>query len=517
MVWRPYQREIVAQGTIDIDVHEHSAQIRQVLSFPRDRSSTGAEAKDAPIQLRVPRGIDKVTVYARGEKVDHDRIGQILSVRASPESADKVDLVLQYDLPVTKKLLHVTPIWPMTASQMDVKVRIWSPAGVVPRLSSDLLNRGVWKERSVELVPDKAQFPALVLAGYGSNLPLSVEIEEAGPSTLAAFLADRALIQVRMGEDGSQEVRARYLIRKIHAAHIDVELPLPKPRFRDPPKFTFGRDLNYTPLDAKTEKVVRVKLPPDLVALPAILEISYTIPADGLEGNRFWSTVLHAPIFRSDVVIGQMRWQLTEPKPMIAASLGRRVRADVQWSLQGWLVAPEPAVTSADLDEWLTTEKAPQPAANVSFAFSHVSLTPETVYHLPRQWWLLGCSGVFLIVTLGAYFTPLPRWTFWLLLVTLGIAGLALGIFCPAALPPILFGMQPGLVLLLVFIGIHWLLQERYRRQLVFLPGFTRAKPSSTMVRTNSAKHPREASTVDAPPAAAEGSVPKASGSQAGT
>jgi hypothetical protein len=55
-----------------------------------------------------------------------------------------------------------------------------------------------------------------------------------------------------------------------------------------------------------------------------------------------------------------------------------------------------------------------------------------------------------------------------------------------------------------VFVGIHQLVQERYRRQLVFMPGFTRTKAGSTITRTNSAKVLREASTVDAPPGAAE-------------
>jgi hypothetical protein len=76
--------------------------------------------------------------------------------------------------------------------------------------------------------------------------------------------------------------------------------------------------------------------------------------------------------------------------------------------------------------------------------------------------------------------------------------------------------VQPGVVLLGVFIGVHLLLQEKYRRQLVFLPGFTRARPNSTIVRSNSAPRPREASTVDAPPVA-QGSSTRSAGSQAGS
>jgi hypothetical protein len=47
---------------------------------------------------------------------------------------------------------------------------------------------------------------------------------------------------------------------------------------------------------------------------------------------------------------------------------------------------------------------------------------------------------------------------------------------------------------------VLWVLQERYRRQLVFIPGFTRRQPGSSLLRTNSsARRPRDKSTVDAP------------------
>jgi hypothetical protein len=104
-----------------------------------------------------------------------------------------------------------------------------------------------------------------------------------------------------------------------------------------------------------------------------------------------------------------------------------------------------------------------------------------------------------LIVSLGAYFSPLPRWAYWVLLGSFTLMLAAFALLCPAAWASVAFGLQPGLVLFLGFIGIHRLLQERYRRQLVFMPGFARPKGGSTVTRTNSAKRPREASTVDAP------------------
>jgi hypothetical protein len=516
IAWRPFQREIVAQATIDIEMHEHSAQVEQALRFPRPRLAAVTDAKNPLIELVVPPGIDKPTVVSGGQ-ITYDRVRHKAWLRPAAAAGD-VEVVLQYDLAVKDERLSVTPIWPADVSQKDVKVRVWAPAGVQTRLTDEAVQRGVWKERSIEVVPEKKQFPALVLVGYGANLPLALQIENAAASTLAAFLADRALIQVHMADDGRQQVQARYLIRKLNAPYVDVELPLPLSRFRDRPTFTLGKDAlsQWKVIDA-TEQVVRVQLHPDQAKLPALLEISYTIPAEGMERNSFWRTTLYAPIMRSEVVIGQMRWQLSAPAPQIAAALGRSVRADVQWGLQGWwLPTPEPSVTGADLDSWLAGKEAAQPDGGVTFAFSHVSLQPETVYHLPRQWWLLGCSGIFLIVALGTYLAPLPRWAFWLLLGAFAFVVAAFAVLCPAACAPVLFGMQPGVVLLIVFIGMHLLMQERYRRQLVFLPGFTRAKQSSTIVRSNAAKRPREASTVDAPPGS-HGAPSNSAGSQAGS
>ena len=128
-----------------------------------------------------------------------------------------------------------------------------------------------------------------------------------------------------------------------------------------------------------------------------------------------------------------------------------------------------------------------------------------------------GLLGDFLIVLLGGYFSPLSRAVFWMILLLLGVGMLTAAVLCPAVVPPLVFGLQPGLVLFVVFVGIHWIWQERYRRQLVFMPGFTRAKPHSTMVRSNAAKRPREESTIDAPSAEPPAVASSPSGSQAGT
>ena len=354
-----------------------------------------------------------------------------------------------------------------------------------------------------------------MVQAHGAQADLTLLIEETVAASLAAFLAERALIQVEIGEDGSQRCRARYYLGKIQAPHVDVELPLPVSRLRDRPSFALGKRAldQWTVIDGRAN-VVRVKLHPDLVSLPAVLEIQYTVPPDALEPVSGWKTTLHPPVFRSEVAIGQMRWQVNLPRPVIAASLEQQVRADIKWTLQGWLPTPETATSSADLEAWLTGKESGQNPAPVTFAFTLLSQQPATIYFFPRWGWWLGCSGLLLVLTLGTYFSPLSRVGFGLVVLLLGVGLLVLAILCPAAIAPVLFGIQPGVVLFLAFAGAHWFVQERYRRQLVFMTGFTRAKPASTLVRNSAAaKRPREGSTIDAPEKAAS----SPSGTSAGT
>jgi hypothetical protein len=87
------------------------------------------------------------------------------------------------------------------------------------------------------------------------------------------------------------------------------------------------------------------------------------------------------------------------------------------------------------------------------------------------------------------------------LLLALALACLgSAGWFWPELLPAVLLGALPGLALLAVLLTLQWMVHERYRRQLVFMPGFTRVKKGSSLIRPSSVNRQREPSTVDVPP-----------------
>ena len=87
LAWRPFQREIVAQSAIDIDLHEHSAQVQQSLRFPRLRPASATEVKNPLIELTVQPGIDKLTASSGGQITSDDRFRNKAWLRPLPTAA----------------------------------------------------------------------------------------------------------------------------------------------------------------------------------------------------------------------------------------------------------------------------------------------------------------------------------------------------------------------------------------------------------------------------------------------
>src|SRR5262249_46666379 len=126
---------------------------------------------------------------------------------------------------------------------------------------------------------------------------------------------------------------------------------------------------------------------------------------------------------------------------------------------------------------------------------------PLVLWHASQQAWLLGCSLSSIALGLLLYFVALPRPLFWVVVVLLGLGTLAAALLWPSVLPAVAYGCEPGVVVLLVVIGVQWLLHRRYRRQLVFMPGFSRLAPGSSILRSggSGSRLRGEPSTVDAP------------------
>jgi hypothetical protein len=186
---------------------------------------------------------------------------------------------------------------------------------------------------------------------------------------------------------------------------------------------------------------------------------------------------------------------------MLAVSARGEATTEQRWAWHGWLPTLEPGLSSGELDQWITGQEGPESAAEASMVSASNSLEPLRVFRVSRALWFLVCSALVLLLGLLLYAAP-PRPLGWLAVLGLALAGIALaGWFWPETLPAALYGAAPGLVLLAVLLALQWMVHQRYRRRLVFMPGFTRVKTGSSLIRpSGSVNRHREPSTVDVPP-----------------
>jgi hypothetical protein len=87
-----------------------------------------------------------------------------------------------------------------------------------------------------------------------------------------------------------------------------------------------------------------------------------------------------------------------------------------------------------------------------------------------------------------------------LLGVLLVCAIAAAALLKPAVFSAVVYGCEPGMMALAALLLMQWLMHERYRRQVFFLPSFSRIRSESSQVRAGGMARPTgEPSTVDHP------------------
>lgn len=398
----------------------------------------------------------------------------------------------------------------------DIRVRIWSEPGFLPRPASDRH----WEERGIEEVKDR-DLPVLVLHATKLDAPLRLLLGEQAASF--SVLVERALVRVWLLEDGVQSWQIRYQLRQL--AERDLYVLLPGPVVMLNAQFLFNRR-KVTPeiLTEQGERsdggsIARLHLSPDLVRQSAMLEVSFqSLP--GRTGRTPLQTVLHPPRIRGAPTV-PTRWEVSVPGNRLL--LGPESASDVEraWTWCGWLLAPRLQRSNTDVELERAFEKVLPDKRTPENDFLTVAemapalvcwqdqTAPIVLTHAPQQAWLLVCSLGVLIVGLGLYWSVRPRsgdgrlavWL-WPLLVSLTLTVAVGALFWPATVSAIAYGCEPGILVLLVAIGLQWLMHQRYRRQIVFLPSFSRSPSGSSLIRKSSSnRQPSgEPSTVDAPP-----------------
>jgi hypothetical protein len=342
------------------------------------------------------------------------------------------------------------------------------------------------------------------------------------------LLARRVLVQAEVGEEGGQSYRARFLLGQLAGRRLDVELPIPAAA-AGLQVLLNGKRVAWSAVDETGQaseggRAARLLLNPNLVRESSILEVRYHL-LPGRGGTGLLQTPLQPPVLRGDPGRVPTRWEVTVPANWVTVSPEGGPGSERVWGRRGWLLAPRLAVTSADLERWFAgTESAAvalgsparalvggteesEPVIIPSLVCWQNGLAPIVLTHVPQQAWLMLCSLGLLLVGLLLYGllrfdSPVgtAAW-FWAALVLLALAVAVAGLLWPAALAAVAYGCEPGAAVLLLFALVQWLLHERYRRQVVFLPSFSRVRSGSSLTRAGSAPRPHgEPSTVDAPP-----------------
>jgi hypothetical protein len=340
---------------------------------------------------------------------------------------------------------------------------------------------------------------------------------------------ERTLIQVTVGVSGFQNYRAWFLVKTGGAKTLDMELPAPLAGINL--KFDVdGKPVRPTAVDesgkpAEVSKIARVPLAASADHGPVLLRLEYQLPPGRTGGSGLLQTALQPPVVRGETGWNPVRWQVAFPSSWLPLDTDANFRAEQRWGWRGWLVGLKPAPSNGDVEGWsLSSEATGMPPTTEGEAAGPPSLVgwqttagPLRLTHAPQQGWLLICSLALLVVGLVVSQLKRPRGLGWLLALVLGLAAAGVGLYWPSVLASVMYGCEPAMVVLLLVLGSQWLLHQRYRRQVVFLPGFKRTKGGSALVR-GSSNRPRtgEPSTVDAPPPVAGSSHRTAgAGSQA--
>jgi hypothetical protein len=485
--WRPYQPPVEVAGTVSVVLGPGEGRVRHELSYT-------FPAGEAPKKLRLrlpPAPAGAVTL--REGKAEREGSSLVFS-----PAATGMRLALEYSFPTAPGLTEVPLAAAEGVTRADQRVRVWSEGGRLPTLGPCK-----WVEAAIEEVPGFARLPCLVARPLEPGEALRLRIPEG--SAEPQLLVSRALVRVELAEAGAQSYRVSYRIERFTGPVVDLELPGHAAAISLHAALE-GRRIDHEVTDPRTGRAVRIRVAPSLAVRPVTLDLSYHLQSPGIS----LSAPLAAP--RLPGAAGfPARWQITVPSGwvVLGPDSGPAPRA---WRRAGWLLAPAPATSPADLERWLTGEDAAEADGDASLVLWRDGGEDVTLTLLPRQAWLLGCSllacGLGLFLVRLASTAPGWGWGLGLCLLAVGIVTSALwpGLACQVA-----YGCQPALAVLALAGAGAWVVHERRRRRLVYLPSFTRARPGSTMTRPEQASSQKpsaqeaQQSTVDAPRAFGSG------------
>ncbi len=509
--WQPHRPEVVVSSLADVTLTAGEVRVTQELRYtwpsgPVPRLELRMSGDIAATQ-KIIRGGGKLT---RSEA----RPGTVLLLPDETKRQGQDLLVVfeyRYPIPASRSGTTTLPlIVPFGAKTGDARVRLWSDPGQLPGLTPG------WIDQNIEVVPGQPRLPVLVMRSPQVDSPLRVTL---GERQGLFALIDRGLVRVEVGANGTQTYRVSYRLTRLEGRSLDFELPAPAAMIQFQATFDEKRIDYGLPDDNadKTGRVIRLRLSPDLLRSRAkgnegnatLLEISYRLGPDRMRGSAV-TTPLIAPRLLGEAGRIPTRWSVVTPPSWVVLGPEAGPATPRSWARRGWLLAPRVDVTATELECWLLDAEptASDPVAAPSLVLWHDGASAVQLTHLPQQVWLLICSlGLVLVGLLLARLVldkegGLSSLRIWFVVSGFAIGLVVAGLFVPNLVGQLAYGCQPGVLVLVVLATIQRLLHERYRRQIVFLPSFSRSsKNGSSLLRPEPrplAQH-GQPSTVDVP------------------
>jgi len=511
----PYRPEIHVSSVIDVTMHGGAAQIKQEmhLRFP----PTAAKQ----LTLRAPAAAASLQVLEGGTLAPPAPESPETRTLLLQGTGQEQGITLQYAFAASSSPLSgvqgrgnggegiaVPLVTLVEATGGETKVRIWSDAGPLP-----LSPGGAWLDQNIEEVKGLNRLPVLVLKAMRPDAPLTLRFGDPSSAPPTTILIDRALIRASLNGD-LWIIHASYLIQQLGEANLDVQLPGPPSAIQL--RVTLdGRQVDWQAVEDSDKSdpnkhIARLRLATDLVKRPTVLDVVYQVsPGRGAAG--VFQTTLTPPKLVGDLGQAPMRWEVTLPPGWLA--LGPEVGAAAPWTAayRNLLLTPQLALTSADLERWLASSEVPARGGDAtapSLVCWQSASEPLIVTKIWQPFWLLFCSLTFLALGLRLFVLARQAYAgrkraafwFWCTAMLLFPALAAIWVFRPTLLYSIAYGCEPGAAVLLVVLTAQCLMLERYRRQIVFLPNFRRARTGSSLLRANALNGLKgEPSTVDVP------------------
>jgi hypothetical protein len=489
--WRPYRPITRVDSLVDLTLHNGLGLVRHELRY---QLPAGAPPR---LRLRLPDEAASFSVTRGGQAAAP--VGGVATVSLTP-GADAV--VVEYEFAVAEPNgpIAVPLARPEGDCRGETRVRVWSESGAlpVPPRERD------WVEQNLEAVPGRDRLPVLVLRSARLDGALTLRTSAARDGA-SRPLIERALVGVVVGGDGELSYHVRYRLGHLSGRQVDFELPAPASASALVCKLD-GIPVNYErlPADAnKADRLVRLRLDPQLIKRPSVLELRYRV--DAAHVSQTTVTKILTPPHAVGETGYPTRWSIVTPDSWVVVGPEPGPGSPVSWSLRRWPYVPRAAASAADLEAWFSGAEAPADAgAAPSLAPWREADEPLRLTHVPQRWWLIGCSLI--VVVLGLVLTRMilsgrPRRTAlaWVVIGLLVLGGLVLTVLMPALAAQAAYGCQPGLLVLALLVLAQWLLHERSRRKVIFLPSFSRPKQGSSLSRKEGARPHGEPSTVDAP------------------